>query len=66
MYRQSFASLLVYCHLLLQNIENLTNNAYPKMINLEKEKKCLKTCTSCLFEDGQEVYSNHNSLNTVN
>ena len=29
-YIQSVTSLLVYCHLLLQNIEALTNHAYPK------------------------------------
>ena len=51
----SFASLLVYCHLLLQDIEDLTNYAYPKMINLETDLKCPMTFTSFLFDAGQEV-----------
>ena len=42
-YIQSFASLLVYCHLWLQHKEDLTTNAYYKMINLERDQKHLKT-----------------------
>ena len=37
-YRHSFTSLLVYCWLLQQNIEDLT-----KMINSERDQKHLKT-----------------------
>ena len=42
-YRQSFTSLLVYYHFLLQNIDYITNNVHPKMINLQRGQKCFKT-----------------------
>ena len=57
--------MLVYCQLLLQNIEELTSNAYPKMINLEGDQKHLKSYTSLLLEAGQEFYSIYHALNST-
>ena len=62
---KSFTSLLVYCHFFLQNIEDMTNNAYPKMINLERGQKLLKTYTSFLFEARQEAHSIYCLLNNT-
>ena len=53
MYRQSFTNLLTYCQLLWQNIRD-PMNVYPKMINLERYQKYLKTYTSFFFEASQE------------
>ena len=34
----------------------MTNDTYLKMINLERDQKCLRTYTSFMFEAGQEVH----------
>ena len=59
---QLFTSLPVYCHLSLQNIEDLTNNVYPKNDKL-RDQKHFKTYASYLFEVGQEVHRIYHSLN---
>ena len=64
-YGQTCAIFLFYCHSLLHNTEDLTNNAYPKMMNLERDQNCLKTYTSFFFETGQECYSIYHSLNNT-
>ena len=46
----SFASLLTYCWLLLQNVQDFMNNAYPRMIDMERKQKYLRTYKSFLFE----------------
>ena len=59
-YIQSLASVLTYCGFFLQNIQDLMSNAYPEMINLERDQMYLKTCTFFLFEPSQEVPSVYN------
>ena len=44
-------------------MEDMTNNAYPKMINLERDQKHLKNYTSLLFEIRLEVYNIYHSIN---
>ena len=62
-YRRSLASLLT-CQLLSQTIQDLMINAYPKMMNLERSQKHLKTYKSFLFESSHEVSSIYHSLNS--
>ena len=62
-YRQSSASSATYCQLLLQNVQDLMSNAYPKMINLERDQKHFKTYMSFLFGASQEFSGIYYSLN---
>ena len=48
--RQSFSTLLTYCQLLLQNVQELLDNAYPRMINMERDQKYLKTYNSTFLK----------------
>ena len=57
-----FASLLTYCGLLVQNVQDVMNDAYPKMINIERDQKHLWTYTSFLIEVIQAVSGIYYSL----
>ena len=61
-YRQSFASLLTCCWLLLQNVQDLMDNAYLRMINMERDQKHSRTYKSFLFEAIQDISSIYKSL----
>ena len=60
-YMQPFASLLTCCHLLLQDVQDLMKNIYPKMINLERDRGQLKRYRVLLHETAQdcEVFISH-------
>ena len=57
-YVLSLVSLLTYCHLLLQNVQDHMQNTYPKMINTESDGKL----RAFLLEVVQEVCYIYQSL----